>query len=349
MARFRKTVLDETVAGSGEASTDPPGCAVVESVRPVPAANVESHQRYERLASLTIRTGDPEYRREAVREAARLRCLTPVVAASTDRNATQLIARFVAAEANYYGAVDARRAFRRVNVDRHIHEASRKTERSVRELRSVLYGAGRLLHPREFPAARVLPAPRFKRQVAASSQEIHRLEDLLTALPQALRPRLQLLLDLGLGVGARSADVKTMRGTAVAEASGTGRDAVVTVTLPNLAGGSRVIPVADPGIAKRLMVRARQVGPDKLLLTGGDEWEKNAVNRVAEAMVRLGHAGVNLAALRNTWILRLSERIPAALLMQLADVVDIRVLSDQRSLLRRYDLSESIHILEATR
>ena len=140
-----------------------------------------------------------------------------------------------------------------------------------------------------------------------------------------------------------------MRGTAVAEVSGTGRDAFVTVTLPNLAGGSRVIPVADPGIARRLMVRARQVGPDKLLLTGGDEWEKNAVNRVAEAMVRLGHAGVNLAALRNTWILRLSERIPAALLMQLADVVDIRVLSDQRSLLRRYDLSESIHILEATR
>ncbi|KAA0024910.1 hypothetical protein [Antrihabitans cavernicola] len=307
-------------------------------------------QRFERLRSMSVRTRDRVLAEAAVDAAARLRARMPISAANTDRNATALIARFLVAEGEAVGVVEERTAFRRANVDRYLTlRAQRGTERSTRECRNILYAAGRVLHPREYPAARVLPAPRFKRQPAATAHEIRDLYALIPGLPTSLGTRVQVLVDLCWGAGARPADFKSLRGTALTSTVMSGR-AISVVALPNSAGGVRQVPVIDEAISARLIGLAARTGNGLVLAPSSEFAERNIVNRVSEHLRRRGYKGVDTAALRNRWILDLSERIPAALLMQLADVVDIRVLADQRDLLHRYKLRHAITVMmEANR
>ncbi|MFT3716472.1 MAG: hypothetical protein QM774_11140 [Gordonia sp. (in: high G+C Gram-positive bacteria)] len=343
MARFTKSRVEQ----ASSVSTSPvltvvaaPSGPISHSPLPRPAPNMA--ERYDRLAALTIRVPDAAVGRLAIRDAARLRCMLPELAHKTEVSRTRAVARFIALEAiTHGGQVAPRAAFKRQAVDRYIGQVGLSSERGLRELRTVLYETGRLLHPREYPAARVLPAPRFKREPAATAEQVRYWQSLVGGVPTALGQQLQTLLDLCLGVGARPSDLRHLRGRDIQQIPVRGTGQVTAVTLPNLSGGSRVIPVFDPAIARRLRLRAAYVGPEHLLLTGGLVGERNLANRTSERLKRHGYETVSCSALRGRWILTLSDSVPAALLMQLADLVDIRVLADQRDRLRRYDLAEA--------
>ncbi len=348
MARFKASAPAVTSKHRDEGGEVPPSSTAVMS-RPVvsalPLPKDCDRERYERLLVIRVRSVDSGIGEAAVENAARVRCLLPFTCASTDRNAASLIARFLVAEASVVGVVDAKSSFRRANVDRYLAaRARRRTERSLRECRNVLYAAGRVMHPPEYPAARVLPAPRFKRQEAASVHRVQALYALVPGLPASLARRLEVLIDLSYGAGARSADLKMLRGSAISTVRHDGRELTV-VTLPNLGGGTRQVPVFDAVIGSRIADLANHVGDGLLLAPGRDEAERNAPNRISEHLRRLGYGGVSVTALRNRWVLDLAERVPAALLVQLADVVDTRVFADQRGQLPTYSLRHSVAVM----
>lgn len=315
-----------------------------DAVRDLPAVAPDEQERRARLLTLTVKAPNPEIARAAVEAAATARCLVPFTCLSTDRNGAAAIARFLVWTAYPTGVVDLRRGFRRRNVDRYLMSSGTGAERGLRERRNILYGTGRVLHPREYPPARVLPAPRPKRQAAATPTEIRDLMALIPRLPEALATRAQVLFDLSYGAGARPADFKTLRGTAITTTRSYGR-AFSVVTLPNNAGGVRQVPVIDSAISARLLELSARVGSGLVLAPDAEFAERNIVNRISERMRARGYPGFNVAALRNRWVLDLAERIPAALLVQLADLVDVRVLADQRDQLRRYKPRHTITLM----
>lgn len=315
-----------------------------DAVRDLPALPPDEEERRAQLLVLTVKAPNSEIARAAVEAAATARCLVPFTRSSTDTKAAAAIARFLVWTAYPTGVVDLRRGFRRRNVDRYLMSAGTGAERGLRERRNILYGTGRMLHPREYPPARVLPAPRPKRQAAATPTEIRDLMAWIPRLPEALATRAQVLFDLAYGAGARPADFKTLRGNAITTMRSYGR-AFSVVTLPNNAGGVRQVPVIDPAISARLLELSARVGSGLVLAPDAEFAERNIVNRISEKMRDRGYPGLNVAALRNRWILDLAERIPAALLVQLADLVDVRVLADQRDQLRRYKTRHVITLM----
>lgn len=154
----------------------------------------------------------------------------------------------------------------------------------------------------------------------------------------------QILLDLSYGAGARPADFRTLRGTAITGVTVDGR-AIAVVSLPNLGGGVRQVPVVDPSISGRLLGLAANIGDRLVLAPHATVAERNIVNRVSEQLRSHGHAGLDPIALRNRWILDLAERVPAVLLQQLADVCELRILVDQRSSVTQFKLRHAITIL----
>lgn len=304
-----------------------------------------NEDRYRALAGLTIRGVDPRYLVPALESAKRLWCRLGDFALSTDRISVAHLARYLAFEAERVGTFDYRTALRRTNVDRHLMDiATRKTNRSMRTIRWILYDAGRLVHPREYPEARTLPAPRTKRIDAASPQDIRDWYTLAPTLPPWLRRRLTLLLDLCYGAGARAPDFKALRGTSITSETIDGRH-IAIVRLQNTAGGTRLVPVTDPDISNRLSALAQSKGSDYLLPAAKGEVERNATNRIGEQLRARGHGSISAAALRNRWILDLADRVPAALLLQLADVVDVQVLADQRTQLPIYSIHRAIALM----
>jgi hypothetical protein len=103
--------------------------------------------------------------------------------------------------------------------------------------------------------------------------------------------------------------------------------------------------VIDPAISARLLELSARVGSGLVLTPDAEVAERNIANRVGEQLRDRGYPGLNFAALRNRWVLDLAERIPAALLIQLADLVDVRVLADQREQLRRYKTRHIITLM----
>jgi hypothetical protein len=108
------------------------------------------------------------------------------------------------------------------------------------------------------------------------------------------------------------------------------------------------VPVADPEASRRLLVLAREQRSEYLLPATKGFVERNAANRISEALRKHGHRSVNAAALRNRWVLDLAERVPAVLMLQLADVVDVQVLADQRRSLPKFTLQQAIALVKET-
>lgn len=301
--------------------------------------------RYQGLAKLAIRNADPRYVPAALESAKRLWCRIGDFAASTDRIAAAHVAKYLALEAERVGNFDYRSALRRANVDRYLMDiATRRTNRSMRTVRWILYDVGRLVHPREYPEARTLPAPRIRRIAAASTEDIRNWYALAPTLPTWLRQRLMLLLDLGYGAGARAADFKVLRGSSISEETASGRT-IAVVRLPNTAGGTRLVPVVDQDIAQRLLDLACTKGPEYLFPATKGQVERNAANRIGEQLRARGFRNINAAALRNRWILDLAAEVPAALMLQLADVIDVQVLADQRTQLPIYGIQHIIALM----
>ena len=261
-----------------------------------------------------------------------------------DRKAVGQIARFLMWAA-FGGVIDERRAFRRANVNEYLAVRSLTSDRSSRQVRYVLYKVGRRLHPREYPYHDAVPEPPRKRLEAASPTEIARLQAIIPGLPALLGLRTQALLDLTHGAGARPGDFKTLRGTAITSLAWEGR-AIAIVTLPNHGGGVRQVPVIDRQIGARLLGLAAAVGPGLVLSPTSNTSERNIVNRINSDLRRHGHSGFDPIAMRHRWIVELSKTVPAALLLQLADIGDLRSLDDQRHMLPAYKLRHTITILQ---
>lgn len=294
------------------------------------------------LTRITIRCSDPQVAQDAVAAAAKARCMIDCASEYADIKATGVIARFLAWAA-HDGVVDAHRAFRRGVVDEYLTLKSNRKPRGARECRNILYGTGRLFHSREFPSARELSAPRLKRQPAASPDEIRSLYRMIRELPPRLERQAQILVDLSYGVGARPAEVKVLTGNAIT-AVPWNASTVCVVALPNSAGGVRKVPAVDHDIADRLLGLA-ELGTRSVFAARTKIADRNLTNRVNGHLRDRGYQTISVAALRNRWLIDLAQRIPAALLLQLADVADMRVLADQRPLLPHYTVEESISLM----
>lgn len=348
MARFKKfTPADGSVSVPDEAPPEPTleaASAFMQraALTPPPEPGPDREERMAMLTAIRIRYPDPEIAREAVLQAAKVQCMTEFTTAATDKKACAEVARHLAWAA-VGGVVDAKRALKRGPVDERLEVTGAQSPRGHRQVRHVLYTAGRLFHPREYPPERVTPVARTKRR-AASYDEIRSFYRVVWELPTPLGMRALALADLSYGVGARAADFKVLRGTAITTVRSHGR-AICVVALPNAAGGARQVPVLEPGINSRLIELAARVGDGLVLAPNAEFAERNIVNRISEKLTNKGYPPVRAAALRNRWILDMAERrIPTAMLLQLADVADLRVLSDLRKELPHFKIRHAITI-----
>jgi len=299
-------------------------------------------ERYFRVHRMQLRVPASSIARQAVETAARLWCATETSALTTDYTATGEVARYLYREAVIHQMVDHRRAFRRSNVDRYLAEhAQRRNERAVRQVRTILFRVGRMLHPREYPQPQQVPAPQAKRQEAATNDEIRTWYGMSSGLPHPLSERLLLAMDLALGAGARAADLRTVRGTDIRPVQQHGYQYAV-VRLANNAGGYRQVPVVSDSMIPRLLRIADLRGEQLLLSPDAETGERNLANRINERLRDRGYPTVSLIGLRYAWILRIADQIPATQMLQLADLVDTRVLADNRHRRDDYSLTDLV-------
>lgn len=354
MARFGKmaiapeapTVEPTPVSPGAQVAVDYTALVVAhDSVRRAPAPPAGQQEQFDRLRRTTVKDGDPVVRRAAVQAAARLWCMKTTKAGEPDIKAVGLIARFLVWAA-FGGIVDEGRALTNAVVEEYLTQRGSSSAHSEGQKRHVLYAVGRLMNPHEFPPANKVSAPR-KRVPAASRFEILQMQAVIPGLPTLLGQRAQALMDLALGAGARPGDFKTLRGTAITSMAIEGQ-AVAVVTLPNHNGGVRQVPVVDPKISARLLGLSARVAGGLVLAPNAVQAERNIVNRISSELREHGHPKIDPAALRNRWIVDLANTVPAALLLQLADVSDLRVLVDQRSLLSTFKIRHAITILKET-
>ncbi|WP_238955320.1 hypothetical protein [Mycobacterium intracellulare] len=352
MARFKKMAIATAAVDSPQTppeqiGSDKPDKTVVgaarAAIKPLPPPHPSQSDRLARLLQLRVHAEDPAVAAAAIEAAAQLRCLVPYTVAEQDRKAVGHVARFLVWSA-FGGVVDPLRAFTRANVDEYLAATATESQRTLDQRRYFLYGTGRRLHSQQFPPTKTKTVPPRQRHPVASRTEILRLQAIIPRLPTKLSQRAQTLLDLTYGAGARPADFKTLRGTAITSVPIDGR-AVSVVALPNLGGGIRQVPVIDPAMSARLLGLSVSIGHRLVLAPHARTAERNLVNRVSEQLREQGHPTLNPVALRNRWIIDLAERIPAVLLQQLADLCELRILTDERSLVRQYKLRHAITIL----
>lgn len=173
--------------------------------------------RYASFASMTLLKADERFADAALETAKRLRCRQPVCKPWSDRTMAGYLARYLLAEAVRVDGLNYEAAMRRANVDRYLELMKlRMTGHSIKSLQSVLYAAGRLVHPCEYPPRHGL-AVDVARSTATSPQQAARLYALAPALPTALSRRLLAMLDLCYHAGARPADLKILRGTDITQ------------------------------------------------------------------------------------------------------------------------------------
>ena len=353
MARFKKMIIASPAPDAGKteiaaaARSGEPGKRVVAvaaaAVRELPALPPAESDRLASLLRQTVNADSPKVARAAIEAAARLRCQVPFTSAEQDRKTVGHVARFLVWAA-FGEVVDPVRAFTKANIDEHLAATATASRRSHDQRRYILYRTGRQLHPQQFPAAMPKNGPPRQQRPIATRSEISRLQWIIPRLPAGLGRRAQTLLDLSYGAGARPADFKTLRGTAITSVAVDGR-AISVVVLPNLGGGVRQVPVVDPDISGRLLALAARVGDNLVLAPHAEVAERNIVNRVSEQLRALGHPRMDPVALRNRWLLDLAERVPAVLLQQLADVCELRILVDKRARVRQYKLRHAITLM----
>jgi integrase len=326
--------------GDGSAGTAPFSPVARGPVLPPMHPDIDP-QRYAGLANLTLRNVDKRYEAAALETARRLCCLDEPVTHTTDRTKAGNLARYLVSEAVRVGGFNYKSALRRANVDRALDVmALRLGAKSIKLLRSEFYAVGRRVHPREYPPPRSLVSS-VDRSTATSPEQIRRLYTLAPSLPTLHSQRLLMVLDLCHEAGARPSDLKTLRGVDIHETTWDAQR-VALVRLANRGGGTRVVPVADPAASARLLAAAADRGAGYLMTFGGDKIGRNTANKVSEYLIRRGHEGVNAAAVRHRWMLNLAQRVPAALLMQLADAKELRVLAEQQHLLSSFGIQHAI-------
>jgi integrase len=353
MARFKKMSIASAdpmgrSAESGalleaEASIKTVVAVARAAARELPALPPSEKDRLAVLLRQTVGADNPEVARAAIVAAATLRCQVPFTSAEQDRKDVGHVARFLV-WSSFGDVVDPVRAFTKANVDEHLAATATASRRSFEQRRYILYRTGRRLHPQQFPRKIATNLPTRPRHPVAGHAEIVRLHKLIPRLPARLGQRAQALVDLTYGAGARPADLRSLRATAITPVTVEGR-AIAVVALPNLGGGVRQVPVWDPHIGGRLLGLAAVLGDRLVLAPHAVTAERNVVNRVGEQLRSQGHPNIDPIALRNRWVLDMAERVPAVLLQQLADLCELRILVDERSLVTQYTLRHAISIL----
>lgn len=358
MARFRKMAVGAAapVAPSEDAHevqqqraklAEAAAIVARDSVIPAPPVEPAESARYAMLSQLGVKVEDKELGRRAMDIAARLVCMKPGTGGESEHSSVRMIGRFLVWAA-VDGVIDQGRAFTRARVDEYLLvKAPTYSRGSICALRCTLYGIGRRLHPQQFPpGVRMTPVP--VRTLPTSRVEVEQLQAMVTGLPTALGRRLQTLLDLAGGAGARSSELKMLRGNAITSIS-VGGHAIAVVTLPNLGGGIRQVPVLDEQASLRLLDVADRVGEGLVLAPHTTKPGHNVVNSINNELRRHRLQRVSATGLRHRWILDLAVIAPAALLFQLADVSDLRFVHQDRKLLPTYTPHSAARILQENR
>lgn len=357
MARFRKMAAAEPTVVAvpvAQGETEQLGTLAEVAVkvaresvkRPAPVDPVQT-ARYAKLSQLGVAGANPALMRRAMQEAARLQCMTPGNGVGSDISAARQIGRFLI-WASTDEVVDSKRAFTRARVDEYLLlKAANCTQGSTYTMRCVLYGVGRRVRPQQFPRGpRATPIP--ERTMPTLQAEVERLQAMVPGLPISLGRRLQTLLDLAYGAGARSSELKALRGNSITsiEAAGT---TIAVVTFPNSGGGVRHVPVLDQQASARLLDLAGRVGDGLVLAPHTTTPRRNLVNAINNELRRHRLAKVSATGLRHRWILDLALIAPAALLFQLADISDLRFVAADRRLLPTYTPHRAVMILQENR
>ena len=313
------------------------------AVKELPEPDPSLQERMAELRRLTIRTANHDTGRAAIEAAARLRLMMGSTNLETDRKFTGIIARFLVWSA-VASVIDPIRSFTRANVNRYLDAPNFRSERGNQQRRYILYAAGRCLHPAQFPPPRTPVAERKSATSAADPKEVRYFRTIIPGLPSWLGLRVEVLLDLSYGAGARPADFRTLRGTAISSVVMHDK-AFSVVTLPNLGGGVRQVPIVDPDISARLLALAARAGDGLVLAPNGNGQERNFVNRVNCHLKRHGYPTITAGALRNLWLQEWAERIPITLLFHLADVTGYQYPCDQLDRRPQYKTRHAITLM----
>lgn len=356
MARFRKMAAasrpietaERICEGEQRATLAEAATTVArDAVKPPAPIDPTQSARYAGLSELGIQADDPVLARRAMQAAALLQCMKPGDGGPGDRSVTRQIGKFLLWAA-VNGVIDPQRAFSRARVDEYLLlKAATLTEGSIYTMRCGLYGIGRRLRPQQFPpGVRATPIP--ERKLPTPKAEIEQLQAMIPGLPTSLGRRLQALLDLASGAGARSTELKTLRGTAIAAIDVCGQS-IAIVTLPNFKGGVRQVPVLDSLASSRLLDLADRVGDGLVLAPHTSKPGHNLVNSINNELRRHRLPRVSATGLRHRWILDLASIAPAALLFQLADISDLRFVHQDRQLLPTYTPHHAVAVLQEKR
>lgn len=307
--------------------------------------------RYVRLSKLSIRVPAGPLRDMAIQRAALVWSLTPQHPEVIDDRECRILGRFLYSEGLAYQHIDEERALVRAVVDRWLSTHDNVALQSRRIYRTAVYAAGRVLYPGEYPAARAVIAPRGKGNAAAEPGTAESLYSIAPLLPGRLRRRLLIVLDLASGAGLRPAEIRTVLGKDIRVTRRPGGHDLVVVRVRRKGKFDRAVPVMDPAKARRIVARADEVGPSEPLMPKDKNGEvpRNAVNRVSEDLRRLGHPTVDALGLRHRWLLDLAVTpgVPAAALLALSGVSDLRVLVDRVEQLPHYSPEQLAGLLAA--
>ncbi|MGW0039316.1 tyrosine-type recombinase/integrase [Gordonia sp. NPDC003376] len=277
--------------------------------------------RLDTLREVGIRARQPHVA-DLVREAAaRAQVSTPWRSEDVDIEGFRAVVHLLIAFYYETHTVDARRALRRANVDYYLEQRFRPTRRTTRYL---LYAAGRVLYPREYPPAATVDAPRQERTRPATENQIDALYRVAATLSDKWRPALVMIVDLIVGVGARPEELKVLRRCDIRIENHHGERWVV-VTLQTPKTQPRDVPVLDADIARRIehyVVNARH---DYVMAFGSNpRVERNAINRVNDRLLERGHAErVNSKALRHRWMQEMAQLLPLEAFCRLAGLKHI--------------------------
>ena len=333
MGRFTALAAAPAVVEKSKHRNTPAVAAIGQAspsrVRRLTRRTLPDTDRYLRLKEIGIQRPAGPLRSDAIDRAALVQAHTRAIDEVADVKAVRVVARYLYDEALLFNSVDEERALTRPAVDKWLFRDDVFSRRSQRTYRTILYSAGRVLYPHEFPEPHRQRGPRRKAVPAARLS----LETELYAIAPNLRPmlRAQLLtiLDLITGAGLSSQEIRHLRGSDISPLELPERT-VVQIAVRKKGVVSRVVPVVCPVRGHRLLTRAREVGHGFVFPIVGDSMPRNAICHVSDELVEQGFPGFNAAALRNRWVVKLASDpgVPAAMLMKMAGIADLRVLHD---------------------
>ena len=337
-------------AGGTATLTVVAGDIAPERVRRLTRRTVPDADRYARLRDVGIRRPVGPLRSQAIERAALVQAHTRELDEVADAKACRVLARYLYDEGLVYGVVDEERALVREAVDRWLFRDDVFNRRAQRTYRTILYAAGRALYPNQFPEPHRSRGPRRKAVAPASEPLADELYAIVPSLSGSLRQQLLVILDLTAGAGLSAGEIRRLRGTDITALELQERT-VVVVAVRKKGVVSRVVPVVCPIRGHRLLTRAQEAGGGFVFPCVGQTMPRNAICHVADRLDEQGFPRFNAAALRNRWVVDLATdpAIPAAMLLKLAGIADLRILHDLDESLPDYSSADIAHALLRTK